>query len=63
MSQQIDEQIKALLLKKFKTYDIVAQLKVSSRRVVQVHRSMEQSHYTPRLNSRERHDSFILNSY
>lgn len=63
MSQQIEEQIKHMLNKKHTIRDIAGQLKVSSRRVVQVRRTIEQGHSAPRLNSRERQDSFILNCY
>ena len=63
MSDQKDEQIKEMLLKKFKTHDIATQLKVSCRRIVEIRKAMTDSYHIDRLNSRARTDNFIMNSY
>jgi len=63
MSNVTDEQIKAMLDKKFKTRDIATQLKVGFKRIVQIRNAMEKSYHIDRLNSRARTDSFIMNAY
>jgi hypothetical protein len=63
MSNVTDEQIKSMLDKKFKTRDIATQLKVGSKRIVQIRNAMEKSYHIDRLNSRARTDSFIMNAF
>jgi len=58
------EQIRDLINKGFRTYDITRMLKISSRKITQVRREMENGYKTNvELNRSYRNDTFIMNAY